>query len=113
MTIDKKILLGVTGASGSIYADRILQFLLAQQARVYLVVTKSGEQVIDHELGRDSALVRILKKANVDFAILGCEEKCTGDPARRMGNEYLYNQLVTENIETLKQHKFKKIFAKQ
>lgn len=57
------------------------------------------------------ALVRILKKAKVDFAILGCEEKCTGDPARRMGNEYVYEQLAQENVETLKKHKFKKIFA--
>ncbi|MGE0454069.1 MAG: (Fe-S)-binding protein [Vicinamibacteria bacterium] len=57
------------------------------------------------------ALVKILKAAKVDFAMLGCEEKCTGDPARRMGNEYLFNQLATENIETLKQYKFKKIFA--
>ena len=39
------------------------------------------------------SLVRILKAAQVDFAILGCEEKCTGDPARRMGNEYLFETL--------------------
>lgn len=57
------------------------------------------------------ALVRILKKANVDFAILGCEEKCTGDPARRMGNEYLFEMLAKENIETLSKYKFKKIFT--
>lgn len=59
------------------------------------------------------ALVRILKKSGVDFAILGCDEKCTGDPARRMGNEYIYNQLATENVEMLQQKssKFKKIFA--
>ena len=57
------------------------------------------------------SLVRILKKANVDFAILGCEEKCTGDPARRMGNEYLFNMLAEENIATLSKYKFKKIFT--
>lgn len=57
------------------------------------------------------ALVRILKAANVDFAILGCDEKCTGDPARRMGNEYVYVELAKKNVETLKKHKFKKIFA--
>lgn len=57
------------------------------------------------------ALVRILKKANVDFAILGCEEKCTGDPARRMGNEYLFDMLAKENIATLSKYKFKKIFT--
>ncbi len=57
------------------------------------------------------ALVRVLKKANVDFAILGCEEKCTGDPARRMGNEYLFDMLAKENIATLSRYKFKKIFT--
>jgi Fe-S oxidoreductase len=57
------------------------------------------------------ALVRILKEAKVDFAILGCEEKCTGDPARRMGNEYLFDMLAKENIATLSKYKFKKIFT--
>lgn len=57
------------------------------------------------------ALVRILKAAKVDFAILGCEEKCTGDPARRLGNEAVFNQLAQENIATLAQYKFKKIFT--
>ena len=50
--------------------------------------------------------MRILKAAKVDFATLGLEEKCTGDPARRMGNEYLFAQLAQENIETFKQYKF-------
>ncbi len=57
------------------------------------------------------ALVRILKAAKVDFAVLGPEEKCTGDPARRMGNEYLFQQLAQENIETLKQYQFDKILV--
>jgi Fe-S oxidoreductase len=57
------------------------------------------------------SLVRVLKKAKVDFAILGCEEKCTGDPARRMGNEYLFDMLAKENIITLSKYKFKKIFT--
>ena len=57
------------------------------------------------------ALVRILKAAKVDYAVLGCEEKCTGDPARRLGNEALFNPLAQENLEILKQYKFKKIFT--
>jgi Fe-S oxidoreductase len=59
----------------------------------------------------NQALVRILKAARVDFATLGVEEKCTGDPARRMGNEYLFAQLAQENIETFKQYKFRKILV--
>jgi Fe-S oxidoreductase len=57
------------------------------------------------------ALVKILKAAGVDFAILGKEEKCTGDPARRMGNEYLFVELATGNIETLGKYTFKKILV--
>ena len=47
------------------------------------------------------AVARILKAAGIDFAILGQEESCNGDPARRMGNEYLYQILAKGNIETL------------
>jgi Fe-S oxidoreductase len=57
------------------------------------------------------AMVRILKAAGVDFAVLGPEEKCTGDPARRMGNEYLFQQLAQENVETLKKYSFDKILV--
>jgi Fe-S oxidoreductase len=47
------------------------------------------------------SLAEILTHAKVSFAILGKKEKCTGDPARRAGNEYLYYNLATENVETL------------
>ncbi len=47
------------------------------------------------------AFARILQAAGVKFAILGQEEKCNGDPARRMGNEYLYQMLAKDNVETL------------
>jgi Fe-S oxidoreductase len=47
------------------------------------------------------SLAEILTHAKVNFAILGKKEKCTGDPARRAGNEYLYFNLATENVETL------------
>ncbi len=57
------------------------------------------------------AMVKILKKAKVDFAVLGPEEKCTGDPARRMGNEYLFQQLAQENIATLAKYRFRKILV--
>ncbi|HQT90963.1 MAG TPA: (Fe-S)-binding protein, partial [Candidatus Kryptobacter bacterium] len=57
------------------------------------------------------AFAQLMKMANIKFAILGNEEKCTGDPARRSGNEYLAQTLIKENIETLKKHKVKKIVA--
>ena len=55
------------------------------------------------------AMASVLKRAGVDFAILGAEETCTGDPARRMGNEYLYQTLAKQNIETLARYRVKKI----
>ena len=57
------------------------------------------------------ALVKVLQAAKVDFATLGREEKCTGDPARRMGNEYLFAQLARENVGTLGKHRFRKILV--
>ena len=55
------------------------------------------------------ALARILHAAGINFAILGEEETCTGDSARRAGNEYLFQQLAQQNIETLNSYKFKLI----
>ncbi|MDH3455460.1 MAG: heterodisulfide reductase-related iron-sulfur binding cluster [Gemmatimonadota bacterium] len=51
------------------------------------------------------SLCKLLKAANVDFAILGPEETCTGDPARRAGNEYLFQILAEQNIETFNRYK--------
>ncbi|HXZ05168.1 MAG TPA: (Fe-S)-binding protein, partial [Ktedonobacteraceae bacterium] len=48
-----------------------------------------------------TAVATILKAAHVNFAILGPEEACTGDPARRIGNEYLWQMMAQQNIETL------------
>ena len=50
-----------------------------------------------------AAVVRALQKAGVDFSILGNREGCTGDPARRLGNEYLFDMLATRNAETFKE----------
>jgi Fe-S oxidoreductase/nitrate reductase gamma subunit len=55
------------------------------------------------------SFVKLLKAAGVSFAILGTEERCTGDAARRLGNEYLFQTLAGANIETLKKHGVTKI----
>ncbi len=55
------------------------------------------------------SMVKVLKSAKVDFAILGDEETCTGDPARRMGNEYLFQIMAAQNIETLNGYNVKKV----
>ncbi len=55
------------------------------------------------------ALCEILEHAGVEFAILGNEERCTGDPARRAGNEFLFQMTAAMNIETLNLYGVKKI----
>lgn len=58
-----------------------------------------------------SAVVQSLQSAGVDFSILGMEEGCTGDPARRAGNEYLFDMLATQNVETFKEKGISKIIT--
>jgi Fe-S oxidoreductase len=47
------------------------------------------------------AMAKLMQRAGLDFAILGPSENCTGDPARRSGNEYIFQMLAMQNIETL------------
>ncbi len=55
------------------------------------------------------AFVKILNKANVNFAVLGTEESCSGDPAKRAGNEFLFQMQAMTNIEILNAYEVKKI----
>lgn len=55
------------------------------------------------------AFATLMQKAGVNFRILGTEEKCNGDTARRLGNEYLAQMLMQENVETLNNYGVKKI----
>lgn len=55
------------------------------------------------------AFAELMQIAGINFKILGTEEKCTGDPARRMGNEYLAQTLIKENVETLNRYNIKKV----
>jgi len=57
------------------------------------------------------AVVTCLTAAGVKYAVLGQEESCTGDPARRMGNEYVFQMLATGNVETLNRYKPKTIIT--
>ena len=58
-----------------------------------------------------AAMIKILKAAKVEYAVLGPGETCTGDPARRAGNEYLYQMLAKQNVETLNSHNITKIIT--
>ncbi|MBI1938745.1 MAG: 4Fe-4S dicluster domain-containing protein [Ignavibacteriales bacterium] len=55
------------------------------------------------------AIAKLMQNANIDFRILGIEEKCNGDTARRLGNEYLAQTLIQENVQTLNNYGVKKI----
>jgi Fe-S oxidoreductase len=57
------------------------------------------------------AIFKILKEGKVDFAILGTEEGCNGDSARRLGNEYLFQTLAQANIETFKKYNVTKVIT--
>ena len=55
------------------------------------------------------AFVKILNQAGVDFAVLGTEESCTGDPAKRAGNEFLFQMQAVTNIEVMNAYEVKRI----
>ncbi|HEY7372499.1 MAG TPA: (Fe-S)-binding protein [Polyangia bacterium] len=55
------------------------------------------------------ALVEVMREGGVDFAVLGLEEGCSGDPARRSGNEMLYQMQAQQNVETMNAKKVKKV----
>ncbi len=57
------------------------------------------------------ALVKILNKADIDFAILGTEEKCCGDSSKRLGNEYLFQMQASEMINLFQKYRIKKIIT--
>ncbi len=57
------------------------------------------------------SMVRILRAAGVKFGILGTDEKCCGDSARRLGNEYLFQSLAQENLTLFKSYRFKRIVS--
>ena len=57
------------------------------------------------------AMASVLNLAGVKYRVLGSEETCTGDPARRLGNEYLYQMMAEQNIETLQGYAVRRIVA--
>lgn len=63
----------------------------------------------NQKVARD--VVKLLKKAGVDFAVMGKTEKCNGDPIRRIGDEYTFYEVALENIAMLNQYKFDKIIT--
>jgi Fe-S oxidoreductase len=79
------------------------------QAPEYLYWVGCAGSFDDRGKAISRSMARVLQKAGVPFAILGPRELCNGDPARRMGNEYLFQQLAEENVGTLKAAGVRKI----
>ena len=79
-------------------------------AEVLFWVGCSGA-LVDRGVDVTRAMASLLIKADVNFAVLGAEETCSGDPARRMGNEYLFQILAGQNIDTMQRHNIKKVVA--
>ena len=82
----------------------------ARDAEVIMWVGCGGA-LIERNQKVTRALAQLLTKAKVNYAILGREEKCTGDPARRIGNEFLFEMLAKENTEKLNGYGVKKIIT--
>jgi Fe-S oxidoreductase/nitrate reductase gamma subunit len=77
----------------------------------YLFWVGCTGSMIDRNVEVTRAMVRVLTAAGVDFAILGAEEACTGDPARRVGGEFTFQTCAKRNIEVLDGYGVEKILA--
>ncbi|MEE9257753.1 MAG: (Fe-S)-binding protein [bacterium] len=93
------------------YEDLDVKVLGSGEKAEYLYWVGCTGAMIDRNIKVSRAMVRILKAAGVDFAILGPEEVCTGDPARRAGGEFTFQMCAKQNIATLEGYGVKKIIT--
>jgi len=90
-------------------ADLSLPLMAEKKEADYLLWVGCAGSYDQHSQKILRALVGVMNRAQLDFAFLGAEEMCCGDPARRTGMEYLFQMLATQNIETLNRYKFNRI----
>ncbi|MEQ8220999.1 MAG: (Fe-S)-binding protein, partial [Candidatus Eremiobacterota bacterium] len=103
---------GIGFASRADWAKDLQVKTMAEDGSVdYLLWVGCAGSFDDRNKKVATALVKILKAADVKFAILGTEEKCCGETARRMGNEYLAQMMMQENVEILNNYNVKKIIT--
>ena len=86
----------------------VKQMADAGDAEVLLWVGCGGA-LVERNQKVTRATAQLLEQAGVKFAVLGREEKCSGDPARRIGNEFLFEQLARENVANLNRHNVRKV----
>ena len=93
------------------YEGLDVKVLSSGEKAEYLYWVGCTGSMIDRNIEVSKAMVKILAAAGVDFAILGAEEVCTGDPARRAGGEFTFQICAKQNIETLGGYGVKKIIT--
>src|SRR6476620_4441910 len=86
-----------------------VQHISAEQDAEVLLWVGCGGARVERNQRVIRAIARLLAIAGVKFAIMGREEKCSGDPARRIGNEFLFETLAQEHIATLDRYQVKTI----
>jgi Fe-S oxidoreductase/nitrate reductase gamma subunit len=93
------------------FRDLEIKVLGRGERAEYLLWVGCTGSMVDRNIEVSRALVKVLKAAGVDFAVLGAEEACTGDPARRVGGELTFQTCAKRNIELLDSYGVRKIVA--
>jgi Fe-S oxidoreductase/nitrate reductase gamma subunit len=70
-----------------------------------------GGALVERNQKVTRATAQLLEQAGVNFAVMGREEKCSGDPARRIGNEFLFETLAKENVQNLNKYQVRKVIT--
>jgi Fe-S oxidoreductase len=103
---------GIDASTRADWADGLDVPTMAEKPDAeYLYFVGCAGSFDDRNKRTSQALVKILKKAGVDFAILGVEEPCNGETARRIGNEYLFQTMAQMAVEVLGGYRVKKIIT--
>ncbi len=90
-------------------ADQSVPLLREKGGAEYLFFVGCSGSFDDRNSRVARTVCQLLERAGVDFAVLGTEEGCCGDPTRRAGNEYLFQMQATQNVETLQKYDVRKI----
>ena len=102
--------LGIGYASRGDWAEKLGVKMLSQDPEVDILYFVGCYASFDRRnIAVATSFIKLCRAAGIKVGILGKEEKCCGEPMRKMGNEYLYQTLATENIETIKGYNVKKI----
>ena len=102
---------GTTATRTTWFEDLELKELAEDSAPEILFWVGCTAALEDRNMSVAKAIVSILRATAVDFGILGAEENCCGDPARRLGDEYLFQTICRNNIEILKSYDVRKILT--